>query len=414
MCQIYFLLIAVTTDELRWTWLAASILYAILNFVARYLKNIEFLTHSLLNIGIAAIIAEYLYGSETTVLLWLYTPPLISGVILNSVRSVYAYALLGIILSVSFLSRIDHLLTTSGIFLFSSLFTHLLLHKIDVVYSNLIELEREKKAKAQLHNEHLQKELERLIFPHQKALIVAGNELEETMAVGHEMGNIGELDIVNSSSIATSNSETYQAQKAEFFGRCYEILLEKYRIDSDTPLQPVANGYPFKEDGDGFKFTIGYPFRSESHPEYVALTLARQFTDVFDNTVGSISLGRTFCAIVLSRLELRTYWVKKPTLKFEIMQHCVSRIVRLGELRRVLSKDNLIPVGNIVLMDDEFFNQVSAIYEWETPPGEINLKANDLKVRDHSIIQSVYWIRVNDIHLRPKGKPRRIRLTRVG
>lgn len=123
--------------------------------------------------------------------------------------------------------------------------------------------------------QHLYNQLSKLVYPHQLAMIKAGEELESTMPVDKERAIVNVFDIQNSSSIRHAQTKSFFLDVFRSFS---QICMMGYR---HNPLQSRA--FRLKETGDGFISAVGYPFMTPgneslaNHAVATALMMFRAF-----------------------------------------------------------------------------------------------------------------------------------------
>jgi len=123
--------------------------------------------------------------------------------------------------------------------------------------------------------QHLYKQLSKLVYPHQLALIKAGEQLEDTMPVDRGQAIINVFDIQKSSDIRHEKTKTFLL---DIFRAFSQICMMGYQ---HNPLKSRA--FRLKETGDGFISSIGYPFLTDQtdsladHAIETALIMLRAF-----------------------------------------------------------------------------------------------------------------------------------------
>lgn len=100
--------------------------------------------------------------------------------------------------------------------------------------------------------QHLYKQLSKLVYPHQLAMIKAGDQLENTMPVEKSRAVVNVFDIQNSSEIKHEQTNSFFLEIFRNFSR---ICMLGYQ---HNPLRSRA--FRLKETGDGFISSVGYPF----------------------------------------------------------------------------------------------------------------------------------------------------------
>ncbi len=123
--------------------------------------------------------------------------------------------------------------------------------------------------------QHLYKQLSKLVYPHQLAMIKAGDQLEDTMPVEKGRAIINVFDIQRSSEIKHEKTKLFLLDVFRAFS---QICMMGYQ---HNPLKSRA--FRLKETGDGFISSIGYPFLTDKtdsladHALETALIMIRAF-----------------------------------------------------------------------------------------------------------------------------------------
>ena len=238
-------------------------------------------------------------------------------------------------------------------------------------------------------NLHLHNELASLVYDHQRKMLEDYKPLDQTMELSPRMAYIGEFDIVGSSSLV-SNMD-YEKTKNRVFARCYERVLKNYAFDNATPDRPVSDGHVVKEMGDGFIFSVGFPFAvpPSKNPADVALDLSLEFLALFDQEMKPMSPNEDVgSVVVLTKSTVAAFWTQYKVRAYEFEQKCMSRVVRLSELRRALSYWRPQLGKSYVLMEESFGKDLSSSRLSETE--RIDIYSLGLQVRNHPEIKAVY------------------------
>lgn len=213
-------------------------------------------------------------------------------------------------------------------------------------------------------NFHFVSELERLVYDHQVRMLAEHHPIEKTMRLDEAIGYVGEFDIIESSRMQSQAG--YDEFKNAIFGSCYQRLLKNYRYDAQQPQNPFSDGHIAKEMGDGFIFTVGYPFRVPPGKESAAdicLQMAHDFIDSFEKQVAHFKLesSKPRCVVVLARGSLQGFWTSYKVKRYDFRQRCMTKVARFSELRRLLQQKGAVQVsGNFVLLDEGMADDLSA------------------------------------------------------
>ena len=244
---------------------------------------------------------------------------------------------------------------------------------------------------------HLLKELESMAYPHQTKMLETHFSLSETMLLKKTEACLGEFDIIDSSQIKEVN--TYHDINSRIFKECYRKILLNYRMNPSEPNRPFSDGHVVKEMGDGFIYSVGFPFKVPGPGQKdvdIAFELARYFIKVFDEEIRKDKDGfDCFCVVVLIRSELEAFWTNYQVRHYDFKQHCVTKLFRFQEMRRHLARvDVYRPQASFILMEDEFYHKLSP--ELKKGAHNIDLEDQGVSVRDCPGAKQVYLYQVDN------------------
>lgn len=206
-------------------------------------------------------------------------------------------------------------------------------------------------------NYHLLAELESMVYPHQIRMIQDKSSVKETMNLEPGLGVMGEFDIINSSEMG--HHEAYHQTKNTIFRLCYDRLLANYRINEEDLVHSYSDGHLVKEMGDGFIFSVGYPFQMPDGKDAtsVSIEIALDFIRLFHEHASGFSAPESpSCVVVMTRGQLESFWTQFRINRYDFKQSFVTPVIRLQDLRRELGRRGVIEKGeSFVLIDDNAY-----------------------------------------------------------
>jgi hypothetical protein len=238
---------------------------------------------------------------------------------------------------------------------------------------------------------HFTLELERLVYDHQIQLLTSHRRIEETMRLDEKEGFLGEFDIVNSSVL--QNQPGYHEMKNSVFSSCYQRLLQNYRTNPEQPHIPFSDGHIVKEMGDGFIFSVGYPFDpppGRKSAAEISLDLATSFWESFTLLAEQWEPEKTSaCAVILIRTPLQGFWTSYKVKRYDFRQSCMTKVARVGELRRILQHKGLIKAdASYLILDPATAQALPESYRRRLE--KIALSTHGLQVRGYPEMEALY------------------------
>lgn len=246
-------------------------------------------------------------------------------------------------------------------------------------------------------NTHLLDQLSLMVYPHQRSMIEVYHSLTDTMPTFGGEAVIGEFDILESSPIEKLDPDRYHTIKDRIFQRSYDRILQSYILNPVSPETPFCDAHVVKELGDGYIFSVGFPFplpSNEAAPD-VALKLCIDMIQIFESMSHEFpgQPSKVRCAIAITQTFATGFWNKYRVKHYDFRQGAIVPVARLQELRRVLLKRGLVPQDkNFIIMTDKVFFSLSSPNNAQ----EIRLSDHDLQLRGAPEVESVYICALRD------------------
>jgi class 3 adenylate cyclase len=215
--------------------------------------------------------------------------------------------------------------------------------------------------------QHLYKQLSKLVYPHQLALIKAGDQLEETMPVAPARAIVNVFDVQGSSNI---KHEKTQAFFLEVFRAFSQIGMMGYE---HNPLKSRA--FRLKETGDGFISTIGYPFLTDQvdaladHAVETALLMFRAFNSEVDRFGYSHPIK---AAMGLAYNSVQGTFQSSGIRAYDLFGDALIQAYRYEELRKIpvistLIREHAHSLGfkhyNVLIIQEVIYNSLCERYK---------------------------------------------------
>lgn len=198
---------------------------------------------------------------------------------------------------------------------------------------------------------HAYKQLEKIIYPHQRTLIESGAVLEETMPVGWGDACVLAFDVIESTKIKSPNVRLLLQNVLK---RCHAIMMENY-----SPEQREANAYRIKEMGDGFLCSVGYPFRGPSghQKETLAITLAQRFIQVFHEEASRLaSEEQIYCAVGIASGGIDAFYPQSHPKEYDIYGLPLILATRYEAARKELFL--VMPRSSIIILQPQVYEKL--------------------------------------------------------
>ncbi len=241
--------------------------------------------------------------------------------------------------------------------------------------------------------QHLYNQLSKLVYPHQLAMIKAGEQLEETMPVEKNRAIVNVFDIQNSSDIKHEKTKSFLLDVFRAFS---QICMMDYQ---HNPLRSRA--FRLKETGDGFISAIGYPFLTEKpdaladHAIETALIMLRAFNaEVKKFDYGQpikASMGMAYNSVqgTFQSSGIKSYDLYGEALVQAYRYEEIRKHPRIAEMIR--SKANSLGLAhyNILIIQEVIYNSLSTHYRslFEC----VDLQAHNFHVRQDINARFLYF-----------------------
>lgn len=215
--------------------------------------------------------------------------------------------------------------------------------------------------------QHLYNQLSKLVYPHQLAMIKAGDQLEETMPVEKGEAIINVFDIQRSSEIRHERTKTFLLDVFRAFS---QICMMGYQ---HNPLQSRA--FRLKETGDGFISSIGYPFmtdKKESLADHAIETALIMFR-AFNNEVKKFNYARPIKASMgLAFNSVQGTFQSSGIKSYDLYGEALVQAYRYEEIRKhsfieevIREKANSLGLlhYNVLIIQEVIYNSLSQNYK---------------------------------------------------
>lgn len=239
-------------------------------------------------------------------------------------------------------------------------------------------------------NMHLHNELASMVYEHQRHMLENHQPLEKTMELAPQTAYLGELDIINSSSMV--DQPGYEPVKNKIFEICYARMLRGYAINPQKMHRPICEGHLVKEMGDGFIFSVGFPFdvpTGKSGAD-LAFLMSLDFLRAFEAEITALDTSKENprSVVVLTKSVVQAFWTSYKVKRYDLEQKCMTRVARLSEFRRALLAKKPELTGSFVLCDEAFAEDLSPALKEELQI--VKLADFGFQIRNFPEISTVY------------------------
>ncbi len=282
-------------------------------------------------------------------------------------------------------------LSVLGVFEIKSLWgrdVHLIGSTIEVIlFSIATSLKLNNKfAKQQRENEHVLKQLEKIVYPHQLERIREGSTLEETMPTGKAEAHVLSFDIIGSSKIQHEQVKNFIETAIE---RCVATMTQRY--DSKTL---TADAYRIKVLGDGFLCSVGFPFASPGSENVAdaSVRLAMKLVETFDEVEREFQYSEPiYCAIGVAQGAIEAFYPKSGTKEYDLYGPAIVLATRYEQLRKYLFTPEK---SDYIILQEQVYLSLSP--ERKNEFSCIELAERHIRVRDDDTAVRVYvWAGMN-------------------
>jgi hypothetical protein len=215
--------------------------------------------------------------------------------------------------------------------------------------------------------QHLYKQLSKLVYPHQLAMIKAGEQLEDTMPIDKGRAIINVFDIQRSSDIRHEKTSSFLL---DIFRAFSQICMMGYQ---HNPLKSRA--FRLKETGDGFISSIGYPFLTD-RPDALAdhaLETAFIMLRAFNAEVKRFNYSRPIKASMgMAYNSVQGTFQSSGIKSYDLYGEALVQAYRYEEIRKhsviaeiIKAKAHSLGLEhyNIVIIQEVIFNSLSPHYQ---------------------------------------------------
>jgi class 3 adenylate cyclase len=230
---------------------------------------------------------------------------------------------------------------------------------------------------------HAYKQLEKMVYPHQRRMIEDGRDLEETMPVGWGEACVLSFDIVESSRIKSLKArELFQS----VLKKCHKLMMKGYSQDRFE-----ATAYRINEMGDGFLCSVGFPFQvpDQRSREQLAVELAQAFIRVFQEECRRLVPDeKIHCAVGIASGVIESFYAQTYPKEFDLFGRALILATRYESARKDLFA--YIDRCDLIILQE-------AVYEGLSSESQSTFEGWDLrefKIRDDDDAQRLYFQRV--------------------
>jgi class 3 adenylate cyclase len=230
---------------------------------------------------------------------------------------------------------------------------------------------------------HAYKQLEKMVYPHQRRMIEDGLDLEQTMPVGWGEACVLSFDIVESSRIKSPRArELIQS----VLKKCHKLMMKGY-----SQHRFEATAYRINEMGDGFLCSVGYPFEvpDQRSREQVAVELAQDFIHVFQQECRRLVPDENLnCAVGIASGVIESFYAQTYPKEFDLFGRALILATRYEAARKNL-------VGDVGRCDLIILQE--AVHMGLSPEQQATFECcmlGTFKIRDDEDAQRLYFQRV--------------------
>jgi class 3 adenylate cyclase len=199
---------------------------------------------------------------------------------------------------------------------------------------------------------HAYRQLEKVVYPHQRRQIEAGATLEQTMPVGWGEACVLVFDIVQSSQIKNPYAREFLQSVLK---KCQAEMMYGY-----DGVGMTARAYRIKEMGDGFICSIGFPFRlpAGGEPAAFALQLARAFIAIVDAEAQRLHPKRSvFCSIGIAYGAIESFYPTTYPKEYDLYGAPIVQATRYEALRK--SHLAHLTNGHLIILQDRVYRTLA-------------------------------------------------------
>ncbi|MBC7531806.1 MAG: hypothetical protein H7318_09525 [Oligoflexus sp.] len=227
---------------------------------------------------------------------------------------------------------------------------------------------------------HAYKQLEKMLYPHQRRMIEDGLTLEETMPVGYGEACVIAFDVIESSKIKSPYARTLLQNVLK---KCQSLMMENY---SQSDFE--ANAYRIKEMGDGFLCSVGFPFKTPGtlSKEALAIKLSQQFIAIFHDEATKLAPNeRVNCAVGIASGNIEAFYPHTTPKEYDLYGRPLILATRYESIRKELFHH--IPKSSIIILQESVHLRLP-------PQAQHNFQGFELKnfrIRDDHEAKKLYY-----------------------
>lgn len=248
---------------------------------------------------------------------------------------------------------------------------------------------------------HAYKQLEKVLYPHQRRMIEDGYTLEETMPVGWGEACVIAFDVVESSKIKSPYARTLLQNVLK---KCQTIMMQNY-----NSADFEANAYRIKEMGDGFLCAIGFPFKVPGtwQKESLAIKLAQQFVTAFHEEAAKLAPNeRIYCSIGIASGVIEAFYPHTTPKEYDIYGRPLILATRYENIRKELF--NHVPKSSIIVLQEPVYMRLPP----QLQQGFVQFDLKNFRIRDDQEAKRLFYM-VFDHSGHPYVRPPNLATQRV-
>ncbi|MES2746310.1 MAG: adenylate/guanylate cyclase domain-containing protein [Bdellovibrionota bacterium] len=227
---------------------------------------------------------------------------------------------------------------------------------------------------------HAYKQLEKVLYPHQRIMIEDGFTLEETMPVGWGDACVIAFDVIESSKIRSPYARTLLQNVLK---KCQALMMENY-----SQAEFEANAYRIKEMGDGFLCSVGFPFKTPGtlSREALAIKLSQQFITIFHEEAQKLASDeRVHCAVGIASGVIEAFYPHTTPKEYDLYGRPLILATRYESIRKELF--NHIPKTSIIILQEV----VHARLPHNVASNFQGFDLNNFRIRDDNDAKRLYY-----------------------
>lgn len=248
---------------------------------------------------------------------------------------------------------------------------------------------------------HAYKQLEKVLYPHQRRMIEDGYTLEETMPVGWGEACVIAFDVVESSKIKSPYARTLLQNVLK---KCQTIMMQNY-----NSADFESNAYRIKEMGDGFLCSIGFPFKVPGtwQKESLAIKLAQQFVTIFHEEAAKLAPNeRIHCSIGIANGVIEAFYPHTTPKEYDIYGRPLILATRYENIRKELF--NHIPKSSIIVLQEPVYMRLPP----QLQQGFVQFELKNFRIRDDQEAKRLFYM-VFDQQGHPYVRPPNLATQRI-